>query len=264
MDATLLAVVGTGTAVIGTGTALFVALWKVVDKRFDMAEKANREHFEAMDKRFQAAEIANHKRFEMAENANRERFEAMDKRFQAAERVNRERFDMAEMANREALRDAMDKRFEANRTSASRPWTSASRRQKTPTGERFEMAMENANRECFERHGRALRWRQKRSSDRLERFDMDGKRWTGTASSWLEKPAREGFEAMDKRFQAAEIANRERFEAMDRPRTEPARRDGPAVVGPSRNAMDQRWTDRFELREQPGKAGRPPGHAAAG
>ena len=69
MDATAL-------TVVGTGVALFVALWKVqgnrfdaVDKRFDMAEKLNRE-------RFEMAEKLNRERFDMAETQNRERFEA--------------------------------------------------------------------------------------------------------------------------------------------------------------------------------------------
>ena len=98
MDATAL-------TVVGTGVALFVALWKVqgnrfdaVDKRFDMAEKLNRE-------RFEMAETLNRERFDMAETQNRERFAAMDRRwterFDMAENANRERFETAESANRE-------------------------------------------------------------------------------------------------------------------------------------------------------------------
>ena len=88
MDATAL-------TVVGTGVALFVALWKVqgnrfdaVDKRFDMAEKLNRD-------RFDMAEKLNRERFDMAETQNRERFEAMDGRWT-------ERFDMAEKQNQAA------------------------------------------------------------------------------------------------------------------------------------------------------------------
>ena len=89
MDATAL-------TVVGTGVALFVALWKVqgnrfdaVDKRFDMAEKLNRE-------RFEMAEKLNRERFDMAETQNRERSEAMDRRRWT------ERFDMAEKQNQAA------------------------------------------------------------------------------------------------------------------------------------------------------------------
>ena len=109
MDATAL-------TVVGTGVALFVALWKVqgnrfdaVDKRFDMAEKLNRERFEMAEtqnrERFEMAEKLNRERFDMAETQNRERFEAMDRRwterFDMAENANRERFETAESANRE-------------------------------------------------------------------------------------------------------------------------------------------------------------------
>ena len=62
MDATIL-------AVVGTGVALFGALWKVQGHRFDMIEK-----------RFEMAEKANDERFKMAEKLNRERFEALEKR----------------------------------------------------------------------------------------------------------------------------------------------------------------------------------------
>ena len=99
MDATILTVLGTGLTAIGTGVALFVALWRVqgnrfdaVDRRFDMAEKLNRERFEAMDRRwterFDMAENANREHFGAAESANRERFEAMDRRFDMAEKQN--------------------------------------------------------------------------------------------------------------------------------------------------------------------------------
>ena len=115
MDATILTVLGTGLTAIGTGVALFVALWRVqgnrfdaVDRRFDMAEKLNRE-------RFDMAEKLNRERFDMAEKLNRERFEAMDQRwterFEMAENANRERFEAAESANRERF-EAMDRRFD--------------------------------------------------------------------------------------------------------------------------------------------------------
>ena len=137
MDATIPTVIGTGLTAIGTGVALFVALWRVqgnrfdaVDRRFDMAEKLNRERFdmadklnrerfEAMDRRwterFDMAENATRERFEMAENATRERFGAAEsanrERFEAAESANRERFGAAESANRERF-EAMDRRFD--------------------------------------------------------------------------------------------------------------------------------------------------------
>jgi peroxiredoxin family protein len=99
MDATILTVLGTGLTAIGTGVALFVALWRVqgnrfdaVDRRFDMAEKLNRERFDMAEKlnreRFEAMDQRWTERFEMAENANRERFEAMDRRFDMAEKRN--------------------------------------------------------------------------------------------------------------------------------------------------------------------------------
>ena len=103
MDATILTVIGTGLTAIGTGIALFAALWKVQGNRFDLAERLNRERFEAMDRRwverFDMAENANRERFDMAEKASRERleamdarwterFEAMDRRFETAERQN--------------------------------------------------------------------------------------------------------------------------------------------------------------------------------
>ena len=103
MDATILTVIGTGLTAIGTGIALFAALWKVQGNRFDLAERLNRERFEAMDRRwverFDMAENANRERFDLAEKASRERleamdarwterFEAMDRRFETAERQN--------------------------------------------------------------------------------------------------------------------------------------------------------------------------------
>ena len=56
MDATML-------AVFGTGVALFAALWRVQGNRFDILERH-------MDKRFEASEALNRERFEMAERAS--------------------------------------------------------------------------------------------------------------------------------------------------------------------------------------------------
>ena len=103
MDATILAVLGTGLAGIGTATGLFVALWRVqqtgfatlnrqMETQFAAADRRWTERFEGLEKRFEMAEKHNRERFEMAENASRERFET-------AERANRERFEMAEKHN---------------------------------------------------------------------------------------------------------------------------------------------------------------------
>ena len=122
MDATILAVIGTGLTAIGTGVALFAALWRAQGNRFDTMERhidkrfeAVDKQFEAVDKRFEAVDKRWTERFDMAEKASRERFEI-------AENANRERFDMAERANRERLEamdarwterfEAMDRRFE--------------------------------------------------------------------------------------------------------------------------------------------------------
>ena len=94
MDATILTVLGTGLTAIGTGVALFVALWRVqgnrfdaVDRRFDMAEKLNRERFDDGGGGRKAWRNRT-ERFGAAESANRERFEAMDRRFDMAEKQN--------------------------------------------------------------------------------------------------------------------------------------------------------------------------------
>ncbi len=129
MDATILAVIGTGLTAIGTGVALFAALWRAqgnrfdtmerhIDKRFEAVDKqfeAVDKRFEAVDKQFEAVDKRWTERFDMAEKASRERFEM-------AERASRERFDMAEKASRERLEamdarwterfEAMDRRFE--------------------------------------------------------------------------------------------------------------------------------------------------------
>ena len=91
MDATMLAVMGTGLTLVGTGLALFVALWRVQGNRFDTLERHIDHRFAAVDKqfaavdkrwteRFEMAEKASRERLEMAEKASRERLEAMDAR----------------------------------------------------------------------------------------------------------------------------------------------------------------------------------------
>ena len=103
MDATILAVIGTGVAGIGTATGLFAALWRVqqtgfatlnrqMENQFATADKRWTERFEGLEKRFEMAEKHNRERFEMAERANRERFEM-------AKKANLERFEMAEKHN---------------------------------------------------------------------------------------------------------------------------------------------------------------------
>ena len=85
MDATMLAVMGTGLTTIATGLALFVALWRVQGNRFDTLERhidhrfaAVDKQFAAVDKQFAAVDKRWTERFEMAERASRERLEAMD------------------------------------------------------------------------------------------------------------------------------------------------------------------------------------------
>ncbi len=78
MDATMLAVMGTGLTLAGTGLALFVALWRVQGNRFDTLERHIDHRFAAVDKQFAAVDKRWTERFEMAERASRERLEAMD------------------------------------------------------------------------------------------------------------------------------------------------------------------------------------------
>ena len=103
MDATILAVIGTGVAGIGTATGLFAALWRVqqtgfatlnrqMENQFAAADECWAERFEGLEKRFEMAEKHNREFFEMAERANRERFEM-------AEKANLERFELAEKHN---------------------------------------------------------------------------------------------------------------------------------------------------------------------
>ncbi len=90
MDATMLAVMGTGLTLVATGLALFVALWRVQGNRFDTLERHIDHRFAAVDKQFAAVDKRWTGRFEMAEKASRERLEAMDakwtQRFDAVER----------------------------------------------------------------------------------------------------------------------------------------------------------------------------------
>ena len=109
MDATMLAVFGTGLTAIGATIALFTALWRVQGNRFDALERHVDKQLGAVDKRsterFEMAEKASRERFEMAETTSRERFEM-------AEKASRERFEMAETTSRECFA-AMERRFEA-------------------------------------------------------------------------------------------------------------------------------------------------------
>ena len=123
MDATMLAVLGTGLTAIGTGVALFAALWKVQGNRFDTLERH-------MDKRFEAVDERWTERFEMAENASRERLEAMDRRwterFEAMDRrfetaAQQDEAAHAAICERIAKAGRADPRRRRGRTSASTP-----------------------------------------------------------------------------------------------------------------------------------------------
>ena len=104
MDATILAVIGTGLAGIGTATGLFVALWRVqqtgfatlnrrMENQFATADRRWTERFEGLEKRFEMTEKHNRERFEMTERANRERFEMAEKHNDAAHAAICERID---------------------------------------------------------------------------------------------------------------------------------------------------------------------------
>ena len=100
MDATILAVIGTGLAGMGTATGLFVALWRVqqtgfttLNRQMEAADKRWTERFEGLEKRFEMADKHNRERFEMAEKANRERFEMAEKHNDAAHAAICERID---------------------------------------------------------------------------------------------------------------------------------------------------------------------------
>ena len=122
MDATILAVIGTGLAGIGTVTGLFVALWRVqqtgfatlnrqMENQFAAADKRWTERFEGLEKRFEMAEKHNRERFEMAEKANRERFETAEKHNDAAHAAICERIDKLDQrthADAVALNNRLD------------------------------------------------------------------------------------------------------------------------------------------------------------
>ena len=122
MDATILAVIGTGLAGIGTTTGLFMALWRVqqtgfatlnreMQNQFAAADKRWTERFEGLEKRFEMAEKHNRERFEMAEKANRERFETAEKHNDAAHAAICERIDKLDQrthADAVALNNRLD------------------------------------------------------------------------------------------------------------------------------------------------------------
>ena len=93
MDATILAVIGTGVAGIGTATGLFAALWRVQQTGFDTLNRQMQNQFEGLEKRLDMAEKHNRERFEIAEKANRERFEMAEKHNGAAHAAICERID---------------------------------------------------------------------------------------------------------------------------------------------------------------------------
>ncbi len=95
MDATMLAVMGTGLTLVATGLALFVALWRVQGNRFDTLERHIDHRFAGVDKQFAAVD---------------KQFAAVDKQFAAVDKRWTERFEMAERASRERL-EAMDAKW---------------------------------------------------------------------------------------------------------------------------------------------------------
>ena len=122
MDATILAVIGTGVAGIGTATGLFAALWRVqqtgfatlnrqMENQFAAADKRWTERFEGLEKRSEMAEKHNRERFDMAERANRERFEMAEKHNDAAHTAICERIDKLDQrthADAVALNNRLD------------------------------------------------------------------------------------------------------------------------------------------------------------
>ena len=111
MDATMLAVFGTGLTAIGTTIALFTALWRVLGNRFDTLERHVDKRFEGVDKRFEGVD---------------KQLEGVDKRwaerFEMAERASRERSEMAERASRELLA-AMDAKWAERLAAMDARWT---------------------------------------------------------------------------------------------------------------------------------------------
>ena len=118
MDATILAVIGTGLAGIGTATGLFVALWRVQQTGFDTLNRQMQNQFAAADKRWTERFEGIEKRFEMAETHNRERFEMAEKHNDAAPRRHLR-------AHRQA-RPAYPRRRRRPEQTASTPCTAAS------------------------------------------------------------------------------------------------------------------------------------------
>ena len=111
MDATILAVIGTGLAGIGTATGLFVVLWRVQQTGFDTLNRQMQNQFEGLEKRLEMAEKHNRERFEMAEKANRERFEMAEKHNDAAHAAICERIDRLDQrthADAVALNNRLD------------------------------------------------------------------------------------------------------------------------------------------------------------
>ena len=122
MDATILAVIGTGVAGIGTATGLFAALWRVqqtgfatltrqMENQFAAADERWTERFEGLEKRFEMAEKHHRERFEMAEKANRERFEMAEKHNDEAHAAICERIDKLDQrshADAVALNNRLD------------------------------------------------------------------------------------------------------------------------------------------------------------
>ena len=111
MDATILAVIGTGLAGIGTATGLFVALWRVQQTGFDTLNRQMQNQFEGLEKRLEMAEKHNRERFEIAEKANRERFEMAEEHNDAAHAAICERIDKLDQrthADAVALNNRLD------------------------------------------------------------------------------------------------------------------------------------------------------------
>ncbi|MCY4508263.1 MAG: hypothetical protein OXG35_15105 [Acidobacteria bacterium] len=111
MDATILAVIGTGLAGIGTATGLFVALWRVQQTGFDTLNRQMQNQFAAADKRWTERFEGIEKRFEMAETHNRERFEMAEKHNDAAHAAICERIDKLDQrthADAVALNNRLD------------------------------------------------------------------------------------------------------------------------------------------------------------
>ena len=115
MDATMLAVFGTGLTAIGTAIALFAALWRVQGNRFDAMERHVDHRFEGVDKQFAG----------------------VDKRFEMAEKASRERFEMAEKASRELL-VAMDAKWTERLAAMDGRWTERLAAMDDRWTERFE------------------------------------------------------------------------------------------------------------------------------